>query len=115
MEEARRFYPPLEPDLPELRPFEAHRLDLGPGEQIDFVIRPDRNALFRMQTFGSADTVMVLFEEIGGEPRYYDGDDDSGTGLNARIEARLFRGRRYVLRLRLYYAEARGRTALMMW
>lgn len=68
-----------------------------------------------MQTFGKMDTVMVLFEEINGENVYYDGDDDSGTSFNAKITARLVRGRSYVLRIRLYYAEQKGEGALMMW
>ncbi len=88
---------------------------IGPGEQIDFVINPTYSRGYSIQTFGPMDTVMVLFEEIDGEPRYYDGDDDSGYAYNAKIEARLFRGRRYFLRLRLYYAQASGEGALMMY
>ena len=58
---------------------------------------------------------MVLFEEIGSENRYIDGDDDSGRDYNARIRAHLTRGRRYVLRVRLYYTWEVGDTALMVW
>ncbi len=113
--EALRFYPGLEANLPELRPWESHRIRIDAGEQIDFVIKPKYSREYTMQTFGRMDTVMVLFEEIRGENVYYDGDDDSGTSLNAKITARLVRGRRYVLRIRLYYAEQKGEGALMMW
>lgn len=113
--EALRFYPGLEPDLPELRPWESHRIRIGSGEQIDFAIEPKYSREYTMQTFGRMDTVMVLFEEINGENVYYDGDDDSGTSLNAKVTARLVRGRRYMLRIRLYYAEQAGEGALMMW
>ena len=64
---------------------------------------------------GDVDTVMVLFEDINGEPVYIAGDDDSGTGLNARIKARLIHGRTYYVRLRLYYAGASGLGAVMLW
>ncbi|MEG4504960.1 hypothetical protein QUA81_12255 [Microcoleus sp. F6_B4] len=47
-------------------------------------------------------TVMVLFEDRSVDLKYVAGDDDSGTDLNAQINVRLDRGRRYVLRIRLY-------------
>ncbi|ESQ13890.1 MAG TPA: hypothetical protein DDY14_03920 [Chromatiaceae bacterium] len=113
--EALRFFPALETNLPELRPWESHRIRIGVGEQIDFVIKPKYSREYTMQTFGKMDTVMVLFEEIRGENVYYDGDDDSGTSFNAKITARLVRERSYVLRIRLYYSEQKGEGALMMW
>ncbi|MEG4593619.1 hypothetical protein QUA86_14705 [Microcoleus sp. F6_B6] len=45
---------------------------------------------------------MVLFEDRSVDLKYVAGDDDSGTDLNAQINVRLDRGRRYVLRIRLY-------------
>lgn len=42
------------------------------------------------------------------------GDDDSGTGFNASFAAKLYLGRRYVVRLRLYWAWASGQTVIMM-
>ncbi len=113
--EALRFYPRLDSNLPELRPWESHRIRIGEGEQIDFIIKPRYSREYTIQTFGRMDTVMVLFEDINGENVYYDGDDDSGTSLNAKITARMVRGRTYVLRIRLYYAEQSGEGALMMW
>jgi hypothetical protein len=68
-----------------------------------------------MRTFGSSDTLMVLFEDTGGELRYRTGDDDSGEDRNACIRRRLYKGRKYVLRLRLYYADRPGETAVMWW
>ncbi len=115
VDEVRRFYPPAAPSVPELRPYEAHRIKIAPGEQLNFTIDPRHSRKYTIQTFGQIDTVMVLFEEINGEPRYYAGDDDSGRDLNASIEARLFRGRNYLLRLRLYYALSSGEAVLMMW
>ena len=57
----------------------------------------------------------MLFEEVDGELRYVAGDDDSGEDRNALIQAKLFQGRRYVARLRMYYATESGQTALMYW
>lgn len=56
----------------------------------------------------------MLFEDVDGDYRYVSGDDDSGTDRNARIRARLRRGRKYVARLRLYYAHSKGNFAIML-
>ena len=114
-DEAKRFYPPQEPKLPELRTWESRRIQIGPGEQLDFEVRVDQSREYTIQTFGRMDTVMVLFEEIGNEPRYVDGDDDSGTRYNAKMTTRLVRDRKYILRLRLYSAYRTGEGSLMMW
>lgn len=115
-EEVRGFYPPLEEEtIQELRWFEARRLMVGPGEQVAFVIRPEYTRRYTIQTFGQSDTVMVLFENGEGGPQYIDGDDDSGFDTNARIRERLYRGREYILRVRLYYREIAGQTAVFMY
>jgi hypothetical protein len=90
-------------------------LALAPAEQKDFNIEPKNTGEYTIQTFGRSDTVMVLFEDVDGDLGYVDGDDDRGTNLNARINTRLQRGRRYVLRIRLYLNYASGDTAVMMW
>ena len=112
----RKFYPPLDKKKePELKAFESRRLLIGAGEQVNFRIKPKFSRKYTMQTFGKADTVMVLFEDTGGTPRYVDGDDDSAYSRNARIEARLDRSREYILRIRLYYAQRAGESAVFMW
>jgi hypothetical protein len=112
---ATRWFPSLEPEQRKLEPFVSSPLTLAAGEQVDFVIEPDASREYQVSTFGTADTVMVLFEEVDGEPRFVAGDDDSGTDRNARLAAKLFQGRRYVLRLRLYWAGESGQTAVMLW
>jgi hypothetical protein len=111
----RTFYPPLAPQYPELKPFDLERLEISPGEQKNFVIRPQATRTYTMQTFGVSDTVMVLFEDDGGDLRYVTGDDDSGLAYNANIRVKLYSGRRYVLRVRLYYVGGSGVTAVLMW
>ena len=102
---------------PKVRPecSKEHLLSLAPAEQKNFTIEPQSTADYTIQTFGQSDTLLVLFEDIAGEMRYVDGDDDSGTNRNARLHVRLREGRRYVLRVRLYLNYASGDTAVMMW
>jgi hypothetical protein len=114
--EAKSFYPALSPKAdPELIALESRRLQLKPGQQVNFRIKPTRTRNYNIQTFGASDSVMVLFQKTSKDPRYMDGDDDSAYDHNARIEAKLYRGKEYILRVRLYYAEAGGEMAVFMW
>ncbi|GAA2314535.1 hypothetical protein GCM10010234_69640 [Streptomyces hawaiiensis] len=90
-------------------------LGLGPGEQADFVIDPPETRTYTLGTFGDSDAVVVVFEERDGEPRYLAGQDDGGTPHNATFGARLVKGRRYVVRVRLHSARGCGGTAVMCW
>jgi Astacin (Peptidase family M12A) len=112
----RAFYPATE-DAPllELTPFQSRELAIPPGQQRDFAIRPTATREYTLQTFGVSDTVMVLFEDAGGQLRYQCGDDDSGQDRNASMQVKLFQGREYVLRIRLYFSQGSGETAVMMW
>jgi len=112
----KTFYPALsEDDYTELKPFESLRLRIAPGEQMNFRLQPNATRYYDIRTFGISDTVMVLFEEVNGELRYLSADDDSGQDYNASIRVRLFPGRQYILRIRLYYSDRAGETSVMMW
>lgn len=112
----KRFYPKLvENDYEELEPFQSVQVMIEPGEQVNFYIKPTRTRSYEFQTFGETDTVMVLFEEIGGKPRFYTADDDSGKDLNAYFKERLIIGRTYILRLRLYWQHREGDLGIMLW
>ncbi len=112
----QQYYPPLEAGSEaDLKPLEPEFLNIGPGEQLNFVINPTASRKYTIQTFGESDTVMVLFEEIDGSPVYLSADDDSATDTNARIRIKLHQGRKYILRIRLYYSGASGDTAVMLW
>ena len=114
--QAKFFYPPLdESTYPQLKPFVSELLDLAPAEQKNFLIVPEATRTYTIQTFGASDTVMVLFEDQGGDPKYVDGDDNSGTDRNAQLQVRLYKDRRYLLRIRLYLNYSAGSTAVMMW
>jgi hypothetical protein len=112
----KSFYPALsENDYDVLTPFRSVQTTLDPGEQLNFYVRPGATRQYTFSTFGSSDTVMVLFEEVQGQPRYVTGDDDSGYALNARFEEKLFAGRTYILRVRLYWQHRKGDFGVMMW
>ncbi len=115
IETVREIYPPTAGVHAELRELDARHLNLSAGETAAFSITPDATRTYTIGTFGTADTVIVLFEEEQGELRYRAGDDDSGTDTNATIRTRLIRGRKYVLRIRLYYADVSGKSAVMLW
>ncbi|MER6710290.1 MULTISPECIES: M12 family metallopeptidase [unclassified Streptomyces] len=112
---ALRWYPPADPVPPALVPFRSVTLGLGPGGQADFVVDPPETRTYTLGTFGDGDAVVVVFEERDGEPRYLAGQDDGGTPHNATIGVRLVKGRRYVVRVRLYSAWGSGETAVMCW
>ncbi|MCH7566745.1 MAG: hypothetical protein IH787_03665 [Nitrospirae bacterium] len=111
----RLFYPEIDQDLDELKRFRAERLNLEPADQANFVIKPQSTRRYQIQTFGSSDTVMVLFEDNNGTLEHFAADDDSGWSRNASLNVRLVRGRNYVLRIRLYFKRDSGETAVMLW
>ncbi|MEU7053999.1 beta-glucuronidase AbsR1 [Streptomyces eurythermus] len=111
-----RWYPPAGPAGPAaLVPFRSVPLGLGPGEQADFAVEPPETREYTVGTFGEADTVLVVFEERDGEPRFLTGRDDGGTPDNAAVRVRLVKGRRYTVRVRLYSTWGSGETAVMCW
>jgi hypothetical protein len=110
---ALKWYPTAKARPKVLEAFESAAIDLAAGEQVDFVIKPTESRKFTMWTKGASDTLLVLFEEVDGEPRYLAADDDSGEERNASIVYKLFKGRTYNLRLRLYYPGQSGTTSVM--
>jgi hypothetical protein len=117
IDEVKKFYPPIhkERQPPRLRPFQSQRIEVAPGQQLDFLVELNMNRTYTIQTFGRMDTVMVLFVDVNGEQRYLAGDDDSGTDLNAKIRIRLFKERNYILRVRLYHRDSSGAGAIFMY
>jgi hypothetical protein len=109
----RKWYPPVKARPNVLKAFESVSLDLETGEQADFLLQPNESRKFTMTTKGASDTLLVLFEEVSGKPRYLTADDDSGEDRNATIVHKLFKGRTYHLRLRLYYPGQSGTTSIM--
>jgi hypothetical protein len=112
----KKFYPPLAAsDYEELTVAQSKLMDIAAGEQKNFTFKPTRSRKYNIETFGTMDTVMVLFEKSGGEEIYLSGDDDSGTATNSKIYLRLIKGREYVIRVRLYYTDAEGMGSVMVF
>jgi len=107
------WYPGLKATLPTLQPFQAVTSDLAAGQQMDYLIKPTESRKYTIETKGASDTLLVLFEQVTGEPRFLAGDDDSGEDRNAKVAYKLFAGRTYIARLRLYYPGQSGQTSLM--
>jgi len=109
----RKWSPPLKKSPDRLHANKPAVLDLTAGKQVNFVIEPASSRKYRIETRGASDTTLVLFEIIDGSPRYVSGDDDSGEERNAAISHKLFRGRQYVVRLRLVHPGSTGEVSLM--
>jgi len=107
------WYPGLNAAPATFEPFQAVAVDLAAGQQVDFAIKPTASRKYTIETKGTSDTLLVLFEDINGEPRFLSGDDDSGEDRNASITYKLFQGRSYIVRLRLYYPGLSGKSSLM--
>ena len=90
-------------------------LKLKAGETRTFDFTPARTRTYNIGTFGTSDTVLVLFEVTPNGNVQIAGADDSGTDLNAKVSMRLNKGRRYQIGVRLYYADAALETSLMVW
>jgi hypothetical protein len=108
-----KWYPPLPQATTTLQPFQPAVADLAPGQQMDIAIKPTATRKYKIETKGSTDAVLVLFEDVNGTPRYLAGDDDSGEERNASISYQLLQGRNYIARVRLVHPGPSGKTAVM--
>jgi hypothetical protein len=110
---ALRWYPAMPKTLLTLHAFKPAVLALAAGKQADYEIHPEESRKYTVETKGGADSTLVLFEDVNGTPRYFAGDDDSGDDRNAAITCKLFRGRKYIARLRLAHPGPSGKVSLM--
>jgi len=83
-------------------------------QKSSLVIRPTASRKYTIESKGASDSVLTLFEDIDGVPRFLAGDDDSGTERKAAITQKLFEGRNYVARLRVVYPGQTGTTSLLL-
>ncbi len=112
----KKFYPPIPAsDYVELKVAASQPMDIKAGEQKNFLFQPLRSKKYKIETFGTMDTVMVLFEKSGTNEIFLAGDDDSGKDTNSKIRKRLIKGRKYIIRIRLYYAEDEGTGSVMVY
>jgi hypothetical protein len=107
-----KWYPTPVSEPKMLKPFQLATADLAAGQQVDYVLKPTESRKYQIETKGASDTLLLLFEDIDDKPRYLAGDDDSAEDRHAAIEYKLFAGRTYVARLRVYYPGISGITSL---
>jgi hypothetical protein len=103
----------MKPTLTTLQAFQPAVSEPASGDQVDFAIKPTESRNYTIETKGASDAVLVLFEDINGEPRYLAGDDDSGEERNASLKYKLFAGRDYIARVRLAHPGPSGKMSVM--
>jgi hypothetical protein len=101
---AVKWYPPIKANLPVLKPFQPIAVNLAAGQQVDYQIKPTASRKYCVETRGGSDTLLGLFENVDGGPRFLAGDDDSGQDRNASITYKLC----------LYYSGQSGTTSLQL-
>ena len=106
---------PATASLPQLKVGLSQLLQLDRGQTRVFEFVAPRTRTYNVGTFGTSDTVVVLFEVTPQGNVQIGGDDDSGVDRNALIKMRLNKGRTYQIGIRLYYADAQAETSVMVW
>ena len=71
---------------------------LSSGSEDFFLLVPSQNGIVFIETTGSTDTFMELYDADSGQ--LLDSDDDSGSNRNARIEYEMHTNRRYIVKVR---------------
>lgn len=85
------------------------------SEQQNYIFKPTLTKYYNIQTSGKLDTVMVLSEKLAGNKlQYLSGDDNSGTDKNALIKIKLFRGKTYIIKVKVYYKVSKTKTSLLI-
>lgn len=112
----KKFYPPIAAaDYIRVELNQSKPINIKPSQQKNFTFKPTRSRKYTIETFGTMDMVMVLFEKTPTGELYLSGDDDSGKDYNAKINMRLIKGREYIIRVRLFYAGQEGTGSLMVY
>jgi len=107
-----KWYPASVSQPTTIQAFQTVAVELAAGQQVDFLFQPSATRRYTIATKGGSDTLLALFEEIDGVPRYVTADDDSGEDRNASINQKFFAGRKYHVRVRLYYPGQTGITSV---
>ena len=74
----------------------------GSGDEDFFLLAPDSDGNLTVETTGSMDTIMDLYDSEGSQLA---DNDDGGSGGNARIRHSVRAGSRYIARVRGYSGE----------
>lgn len=114
---AKHFYPATNKAATKVaETMTSYEIHVGNTEQQDFQFAPTETKNYNIQTFGNVDTVIVVFEDKGkNNLQYISGDDSSGQGKSSAIKTKLFRGKTYIIKVRVYYKSPQEKAALMIW
>lgn len=109
-----KFYPAKNPNKDiVITAGEPYDIPVNSSEQQNYIFSPKLTRYYKIQTSGKLDTVMVLSEKLAGNKLHYlSGDDNSGTDSNALINIKLFRGKTYVIKVKVYYKPLKGKATL---
>jgi hypothetical protein len=111
---ALQWYPALPSTMSSLELLKPASANLAAGQQMDLAIKPTASRKYTLEAKGTKDSLLTLFEEIDGIPRFLAGDDDSGTERHAVITQKLFKGRSYIARMRVVYPGQSGTASLLL-
>lgn len=64
IETVKSFYPGTSEVNIELKPYQSILVNINPREQLDFIIRPEENRKYTIETIGHLGTVIVLFGDV---------------------------------------------------
>lgn len=114
---ALKFYPGTPHMAPiALIPSQSINIAAQKEEQQDFCFTPTETRYYDLGTFGKTDNVMVLFEKgPNDELTYISGDDNASLDRGSNIRTKMFRGKEYVVKLRMYYRPDNEKASIMIW
>lgn len=112
----KQFYPKMDKrTFTRLKAFHSEIISIDAGNQANMEFIPEESRYYTIRTFGDMDTVMVLSEVRNDENVYLSGDDDSGEDRNSVIREKLFKGKKYLINIRLFYKASAGDTCIMVY
>lgn len=93
----------------------SYPIDAANSEQQNFIFRPVTTKKYTVQTVGELDTVLVVSEQLSGkETAFVASDDNGGTNKNALVSVKLFKGKTYLIKVKVYFKKSGAKTALMI-
>lgn len=111
----KTFYPDGADKFRKLVGGQSQALNVDDGDQANFEFTPAATRKYKIQTFGTCDTQIVVFEDVAGVWRHLTADDDSGEDRNALVNTKLRKGRRYAIRVRLKFSAGADSPSVMIW
>lgn len=103
----RAFYPLSVDATPDLTLQKSAPIKALSGSQSDYSFKAPHTGNFTIQTVGSLDTLMVIYQIRPEGNLYIGGDDDSGLEKNSKLLVPLEEGKEYLISIKVTYAPPR--------